>query len=85
MNDMDTAEVLAQQLTLEEINWRLKILDKIIRDDQAAGGERWKTTAAPQAERLNEARALLLKKAGHNPESTVIVARVGHVGAKGKK
>lgn len=85
MNKMDSADMLADQLTLEDIHWRLKILDMIIREDQAAGGERWKTTAAVQAERLNEARALLLKKTGQQPAPTVITVQSGRLGAKGKK
>lgn len=70
---------------LQEIEFKLKILDKIIQEARTNGDERWKNAAA-QAEQLNEQRSALIKaeyqKRGEVPPQTTIQAKVGMMGAK---
>jgi hypothetical protein len=82
-----TPEELADVLTLADIETRLKLLDHVIREAQADGDERWKTTAKPQAEILNAARGILMKRQRQSqgepePEAATIQARVGFAKAK---
>ena len=80
---MNNAEMLANHLTLEDIELRLRLLDHVIKAAQADGDERWKTTARPQAELLNEARGILIKRqraaqGQTQPDPVVIAANIGN-------
>lgn len=86
---MDAPEQLANELTLADIELRLRILNEVIQYDQTRGGEQWKVTAAPQADLLNAARAILLKRCREerdepDPVPVVVKAVCASAGAKGR-
>lgn len=66
---------------LLQIDIKLKILDTIIKEAQADNDPRW-TVAAEQADTLNEQRAALLKAQDNAPTNTIVIAKVGTMGAK---
>ena len=81
------AQVISVTITIPELqstDIKLAILNKIILEARADGDERWKE-AARQAEILNEQRSVILKAQGNTPPPTTIKAKVGTMGAKGRK